>query len=96
MRPSQSSSLLRNIKVKSVDRGKNYTLLQTSPEEIKKQQKDTDRVMKELVKEGKDVVVSSSISQKKKQAKKTDKDLCRDPVHGQDGNQKEEHNEEQG
>jgi hypothetical protein len=67
--------------------------VQASPEEIKKQQEDADRAMKELLEEeNHDAAAAAAVSQKKRQAKKAGKERRRD---GQDGSQKEEHTEEQ-
>jgi serine/threonine protein kinase len=86
------ATLIRNKKLKSADRGRKDTLLQASPEKIKKQQEDADSAMKELLEEeDKDAAVN--VWQEKKQAKKTGK--VRDAADGQDGSQKEEHAEEQ-
>jgi len=71
------ATLIRNEKLKSADRGKKDTLQQTSPEEIKKQQEDADRAMKELLEEKVKAAAgagASAVSQKKKQAKKAGKE----------------------
>ena len=68
-----------------------------SPEEIQKQQEDTDRVKEFLQEEDTGTVPVTVISQKKlrlRQSQKTDKERHRDTVDGQDGSQKEEHTEE--
>ncbi len=51
------------------------TTLQTSPEKNKKQQEDTDRVMKET--EVREKVGASAVSLKKKQAKSENKSILR-------------------
>jgi hypothetical protein len=70
-----TATLIRNKKHKSADRGQKDTLLQASPEEIKQQQEDANRAMKELLEEeDKDAAAGAAVSQKKKQAKKAGKE----------------------
>jgi hypothetical protein len=95
------ATLIRNKKHKGADRGKKDTLVQASPEEMKIQQENADRAMKELLaEEDKDAAAAAAVSQKKKQVKKADRSVGKerrrgDVADGQDGSQKEENTEEQ-
>jgi len=64
------AALVRKTKQKSAGRAIKDTLLQASPEEIKKKQEDADRVMMEILEEEQEAAVAAAaVSQKKKQAK---------------------------
>ena len=71
------AKLIRNKKHKSADRGKKDGLLQARPEEIKKQQEDADRVMKEfLEEEDKDATAAGCVQRWRSCRKSTTSSSC--------------------
>jgi hypothetical protein len=80
-------ALIRKTKQKGAGIAMKDTSIQASPEEIKKQQEDADRVMKELLEEEQQAAVTAAaVSQKKKH----DKGRRGKAAHGQGGIKKEE------